>query len=85
MERKIRGKKHFFIYNLREGFKKINKKIIEFSIKVWVGGSGGSQILLKKIKNKHAFKIQQETLHVCRFWKVCVYSNLLSLVGGGGW
>ena len=30
---------------LREGF---NKKIIEFSIKGWVGGSGGSQILFKK-------------------------------------
>ena len=26
------------------------KKLIEFSIKGWVGGSGGGQILLKKIK-----------------------------------
>ena len=32
------------------------KKLIKFSIKGWVGGSGGGQILLKKNKN-HAFKI----------------------------
>ena len=32
--------------NIREGLK---QKSIEFSIKGWVGGSGGGQILLKKI------------------------------------
>ena len=35
---------------LRAGLKKIKKKLIEFSINGWVVGSGGVQILLKKIK-----------------------------------
>ena len=34
----------------------LKKKLIEFSIKGWVGVSGGGQILFKKLK-KHAYKI----------------------------
>ena len=34
---------------LREGWK--NKKIIEFSIKGWVGGSGGGQIRGPKLEH----------------------------------
>ena len=37
--------------SVREGLKKIKKILIEFSIKGWVGVSGGGNFLLKKIKN----------------------------------
>ena len=35
---------------------RVPKKIIEFSIKGWVGGSGGGQILLKKNKKNMPLK-----------------------------
>ena len=38
---------------------KNKKKIIEFSIKGWLGLSGWGQILLKKIKKKQAFKVKK--------------------------
>ena len=40
------------VFCFREGFKKNKKKLIEFSIKGWVGESGRGQILLKKTKKK---------------------------------